>query len=888
LNCLLVGGLSALDAESRRFQHYEICLCEDGERLDELGRGAMGVTYRARDLNLDSFVALKIIGAGYAENAAARERFKREARTAAQLRHPNVASVFHFGETTSGQCFYAMELVEGETLEALVQREGPLQVDVALDVVAQVARALLAAEAHGLIHRDLKPSNLMVVADHFGATEQMLVKVIDFGLAKAAVSSGDSGATNITFSGTPGFASPEQLKGGQVEIDARSDIYSLGATLRYLLSGHAPSEASALASDLPGPVINLLDRVLATDPGERPQSARALLADLDRCRKEAAQQRRKEARKRATLVVALIAVCVAALTSYMWRLQHTVAGAAPEKSIAVLPFENLSNDEANAFFAAGVQDDVLTSLAQIHELRVISRTSVLAYQKPAGRNMREIGRALGVGTVLEGSVRRAGDRIVVNVQLVDTRTDRHLWAHRYDKKLADSLGLQGELANEIAGALLAHLSSGEKSRLDAKPTDNPEAYALYLNARGRQAAVNHSIEDDLAAEKLYQEAIALDPKFALAHAQLSITSSYLAFGAAQIGGRKVNARAAAEEAMRNAPSLGESHMARGLSLYWGDKAYAAAMNEFSIATKLLPNESRIRHYMAGIYRRQGRWQESVATYQRAQELDPLNREMLSLAAANYLMVRDWPAAAACYNRALEIAPDSAVAKIGLAYLEVFRRGDPGAGRKILQSIAPGIDPNGVVSAACWDLAMIERDYPAAEKILNDFPLEDFPRAGDTPKTFHQGRIALARRDFESAQRYFAAAAPAVEEWVREQPNDAARHAQLGFLYACMQRKEDAIRESRQAVELEPENQDAYHGACCAAKLALTFTLVGEADEAITLIERLLSMPGPIAWPDFPLNITLPDLRLRWEWDSLRANPRFQKILAAPEPRTDLK
>lgn len=553
------------------------------------------------------------------------------------------------------------------------------------------------------------------------------------------------------------------------------------------------------------------------------------------------------------------------------------------KSIAVLPFENLSDDKQNAYFAAGIQDDILTSLAQIHELKVISHTSVQAYQ-PGTHNMREIGQALSVANVLEGSVRRAGDRVLINAQLIDTRNDRHLWAQRYDRAVADSIGLQGELANEIAAALKAQLAPEEKAGLEAKPTDNPEAYALYLQARGREGAPNRSNDHDRATEQLYAQAIALDPKFALAHARRSILDSRLASdtGAETL---RAQARIEAQEALRLAPSLGEAHMALGLSLYWGDKDYAAALKEFSIAAATSPNEPDILKYIAGIYRRQGRWRESLATFQRAQELDPRNREIASGAAFNHLLVRDWPAARATYNRALEIAPGSASPTIGLAYLEVFQHNSPAAGRNLLQSIPPGLDPDGAVTEARWDLAILERDYAGAERILAESSSRGFARYEAAPLTFYQGRTALARGDVESAQRDFAATIPALEKWVRDAPDDPERHALIGLLYAYQRRNEDSIREARRAVELVPESRNAFHGPLWAANLALVYALVGEQDQAITLIERLLSTPGPIQWPDSPMNITLADLRLRWEWDSLRSNPRFQKILAASEPKT---
>ncbi len=273
----------------------------------------------------------------------------------------------------------------------------------------------------------------------------------------------------------------------------------------------------------------------------------------------------------------------------------------------------------------------------------------------------------------------------------------------------------------------------------------------------------------------------------------------------------------------------------------------------------------------------------MASFDHALSLDPRNTHLVFRAANNHLFVRDWPAAFAGFTRVLEIEPDSD-AKIALAYLEMFRNGNPAAARKILETI-PAAGSSGLLPAARWELAMLERDYAAAEKVLTDSPLEDFPSAEDAPKTFYQGRIALARGDIESAQRYFAAARPVLEGWVRDDPDDPEHHARLGLLYAYMQRKEDAIREARRATELEPESENAFHGTQHVAYLALVYALVGESDQAITLIERLLSTPGAASYPDFPNSITLAELRLRPEWDSLRSHPRFQKILAGPEPKT---
>jgi TolB-like protein/DNA-binding winged helix-turn-helix (wHTH) protein/Flp pilus assembly protein TadD len=578
------------------------------------------------------------------------------------------------------------------------------------------------------------------------------------------------------------------------------------------------------------------------------------------------------------------AVGILALALLWWRAgAHLSEIPAAQKSIAVLPFENLNSDPESAYFAAGIQDDVLTSLGQIHDLKVISRMSVMSYAKSRGRNAREIGRALGVANVLEGSVRREGNRVLVNVQLVDARNDLHLWAQRYDRTVADSIGLQGELATQIAAALKATLAPEEKARLNAGPTANSEAYVLYLTALGKEGAIKYWPEVAIAAEQLYVQATAVDPTFALAHARASLLNSHIA-SYEEPRARTARARAQAEEALRLSPTLGEAHGALGLCLYWGDKNYDAALKEFEVAAATSPNNAEIYTYIGGIYRRQGRWREAMASFERALSLDPRNARIAFQSAFNHLFIRDWPAAAPGYKRALEITPDDVDPKIGLAYLEVVQNNNPAAGRNILQSIPPAVNPDDEPASARWDLAMLERDYASAEKIWADYRGEKLAQG---PKAFYQGRTALARGDIESAQRYFAAALPAFEGWVRDDPADSNHHAKLGLLYAYMHRKEDAIRESRRAVELDPESQDAFHGALAAGNLALVYALVGEQDQAITLIERLLSTPGPIQLLDHPQNITLAELRLRWEWDSLRSNPRFQKILAAPEPPTAL-
>src|SRR4029077_1875512 len=420
---------------------------EDG-RLYELGRGAMGVTYRATDTSLQRKVALKIIKTDIAARSAdARERFMREARAAAALRHENIATVYQFGMCLeTGQYFYAMELIEGETLEERVRRAGPLDARITIDIAQQVTSALAAAEKHGLVHRDLKPANLMLISPdgETSGNKKLVVKIIDFGLAKAFHTPTDlKSLTHDRFVGTPAFASPEQFE--HSALDVRSDIYALGETLWFALTGKTPFSGRTMeeiqraqksnvlpieqltAAHVPHRLKSLLESMLAFEPASRPGTDE-LAARLQRSSPEARSARRTR--------LALAAASLVVLGMFALIVHPPSRVPAPEKSIAVLPFENRSEDKANAYFADGIQDEILTRLSKIADLKVISRTSTRQYQsKPA--NLREIAKQLGVVTILEGSVQKVADQVRVNVQLINAQTDSHLWADIYDRKVTD-------------------------------------------------------------------------------------------------------------------------------------------------------------------------------------------------------------------------------------------------------------------------------------------------------------------------------------------------------------------------------------------------------------------------------------------------------------------
>jgi TolB-like protein/Tfp pilus assembly protein PilF len=575
------------------------------------------------------------------------------------------------------------------------------------------------------------------------------------------------------------------------------------------------------------------------------------------------------------LIIAVLLCAVGFLVYQRFNPSQSGPGA-PEKSIAVLPFENFSDDKDNAFFADGIQDDILTSLAKIRDLKVISRTSVMPYRGATKNNLPQIAQALGVVNVLEGSVRRGGNRVVVSVQLIDARNDRHLWAKRYDRPLADSLGLQGELASEIAAELRATLSPEEKDRVETKPTENPDAYVLYLKARPYESNPDRLFEDFRLAERLYREAIQHDPAFALAHARLSATLARIYHWFDPTDERKAEIRESAEKALRLKPDLGEGHLALGLYYYWTEKNYEKALEEFRTASAALPNDSEIGYVAAAIRRRQGNWKENLELLKKSQAVDPGNANVASEIAFTYAFVHDWPQAAETYDRVVGLAPTPNF-KIARAYIDVYASGKTDRLKSTLAAIPTGVDPSGLVTRARWDLAMIERDYPAAESAMGSYPLEVFQSDGmPMPKSFFRGCTALARGDMATAQSQFAAALPAFELAVKEAPTRGLRHANLGLLYSFMGRKEDAVREGRRALELEPETKDALVAPWMNGFLAMIYVRTGDLDSALPLLERLLAAPFPV--DNTNCCITTNDLRKRWQWDPARSDPRFQKLL----------
>jgi TolB-like protein/Flp pilus assembly protein TadD len=890
-----------------RLGNYRIERHDDGTHW-ELGRGAMGVTYRAVDTSLQRPVALKLIDSEWVKRGAeARERFMREARVAASLRHPNVATVYHFGiREENGECFCAIELVEGETLEMRVRRTGPLDALTTIDIALQVTSALAAAEKQGLVHRDLKPANLMFVAAAPDANDSSpgkaekadaVVKVIDFGVAKALVEKPDAmGLTHGGFVGTPAFASPEQFTDARVGV--RSDIYSLGATLWYLLTGHRPFEGATIeqirasqhsqalpiaqlkAARVPSRLISLLASMLAAEPAARPD-VRALTSQLQDCRAQILD--RWKAARRLALTAGLIGIAAAAFVLFLrWHNRAMSQNAAPanisKKSIAVLPFENLSDHQANANFAMGIQDEILTDLAKIADLKVISRTSVMQYKTRGERNLREISRQLGVAHVLEGSVQRAGNRVRVNAQLINARTDAHLWAQTYDRDLADVFAIQSEIAKAIAGQLEAKLSPREENAIERPPTSDIPAFELYAQAEN-VLAIRNARSNLLEAVDLLNQAVARDPSFFKAYCQLAHTHDRLYFlGYDHTPARLALAEAAIQAAFRLRPDAGEAHLARAQNLYRGYLEYDAALAELEVAGQTLPNDAGVFELKAYIQRRRGKQEEAVRSLERAIDIDPRNTFTLQQIALSYHHLRRFAEEKSVLDRALAIEPNDVDTKVARAFVEFHWKADTRPLHQILDSIR-ATNPAATQSIADgWLIcALAERDASAATNAAiaagANPPFID--EAVNFSRPFVEGIIARVAKDDEKARSDFTAARAEQEKIIHAQPNYGPPLCVLGLIDAGLGRKEEALRAGRRAVELLPVEKDAINGTAMIKYLAMIAAWVGDDDLAC---EQLAVAVRP------PSRLTYGQLKLLPFWDPLRGNPRFEKIVASLAPK----
>jgi TolB-like protein/predicted Zn-dependent protease len=861
----------------------------DYELLEEIGRGGQGVVYRAHQKSLNRTVALKVIGLGPWTTERHLKRFRREAEAAAHLEHPCIVPIYEVGKR-DGRCYFSMKFVEGGQLDEMIRRE-PISIRQSVELIAKVARTVHYAHEHGILHRDIKPGNILL--DAHGEPH-----LTDFGLARLVEADSTVTAT-LDVLGTPSYMAPEQAAGEHTKVSKATDVYGLGAVLYQLLTGQPPFaggttyETIRLLRDTeprPPRLLNAkIDRDLSTiclkclekDPTRRYSSALALAEDLGHWLKHEPirakpsglfTHARKWVRRNpstAVLVTVLVALAIG-LSVTVWNRKPAVI---IPKSVAVLPFENLSEDPNNAYFADGIQEEILTRLASIADLKVISRSSTQRYHSKPG-NLAEIAKRLGVANIVEGSVQKATDQVRVNVQLINAQTDSHLWADSYDRKLTDILGVEGEIAKRIAESLQAKLTGHEEQALAIKPTNNPEAYDVFLRGlsfEARNYFTSYSADLIMKTAGLYEHAVQIDPSFAIAWARLSHMDALIYANRydSTTAARGDAAKHALEQAQKLAPDSPETLLASGQYqlMVLGDRTSAEATLER--VSKMLPSSSEARTDLAIIARLDGDWDKSLAYFEQALVLDPRNIQVLTRAAMTYAMLRQFPAALKLYDRVLDITPNDPDIMATKASIYQAQGNLPEAAR-----LLSGINeqtPGPLTFGRKINQLQYERNFGEAIRLLQA-RLAQFHYASNNDKAGDVGALAYTQRLAGDAAGAKATAEQARNTFEQQaQSDNPGPGTALATLYAVMGQKDSALKAAGRALLLPGAKGPSLEEA-----LAVIQTIVGENSRAISALSNLLQTPYFSGFYQ-PASITPALLRLDPIWDPLRSDPAFQKL-----------
>ena len=891
--CLLETALDAVGGQMV-FGRYKL--------IKVLGRGGMGIVWLARDEELERHVALKFLPDLMIQDRSLLDSLKRETKRCLELTHPHIVRIHDFVHDERSGCI-SMEYVDGETLSNLrIEKEQKVfEPPEIAGWISQVCDALDYAHNHAqVIHRDLKPGNLMV-------NKRGDLKITDFGIARSLVDS----ATQLTGeqgrSGTLVYMSPQQLSGDRsTHFD---DIYSLGATIYDLLTSKPPFYSGNIDRQIcervapsmterrkefniePAFIPQLWEKLVAAcltkDPSRRPQSAVDVAQRLQLPSGQARSPTFAKAAKRKPLLVAgLAAVAVLLLAGAYFGINRHAKPlshppAIPEKSIAVLPFENLSDEKENAYFADGVQDEILTGLTRVADLKVISRTSVMQYKAGLRRNLREIAAQLGVAHVLEGTVQRAAGRVRVNAQLIDARTDTQLWAEGYDRDVTDVFAIESEVAGKIVAQLQAKISPREKAAIEQRPTADLVAHDLYIRAKTLIATSGFSTplgESLSEAVRLLNQAIERDPAFALAYYQLAQAHDQFFFaGIDHTPARLAKADAAIQSLTRLRPNSGEAHLALAKHLYWGYLDYDRAREELKLAQQGLPNDPLVFEILGFIDRRQGRWAESTKNLERSIELDPQNAGFLKQLADSYVCLRQYADAERILDRAIAAAPKDSNTRAYRASIELEWHADPQPLSSTVRAILAEDAREGQNIAQLWlRVSLCERDFDGANRALAALPIAGcYDNFIPFPQASCEGLVAQMMGDKAAAHAAFTTARNEAAELIADQPDYAEALCVLGMADAALGNREEAIREGRRAIELMPLSKNAIAGYLLIEYLALIYAWTGEKDLALQQLAVAASAPGVLSYGE---------LRLHPRWDPLRSDPGFDKIVASLAPK----
>jgi len=880
-----------------------------------LGVGGMGEVYLARDERLGRKVALKFLPERLTADEAQLSRFKTEARSASALNHPNILTVYEINAEGNRQ-FIATEFIEGLTLRASLAR-GRMNLHNALEIAVQVASALAAAHEAGVVHRDIKPENIMLRPDGYA-------KVLDFGIAKLTEQRlksdlGESGTMALLQTrpglvlGTGHYMSPEQARGQTA--DARSDIWSLGVVIYEMIrgippfSGETPSDCiasilttepaplSGVLPEVPLKLESILQKALRKNRDERYPTIKQMLADLRNLKEELEAEGSPQTKARAESIVSkikrqkrgvLLTLAAAILAAAAFAYSFFFVASAPlanEKSIAVLPFENRSEDKSNAYFTDGVQDEILTRLSKIRDLKVISRTSTQRY-KNTSQNLSQIANQLGVANLLEGSVQKTNDQVRVNVQLIRAADDSHLWAETFDRRLTDIFSVESEVAKAIADQLRAHLSGREEQAIAARPTDNPEAYDAYLRGLAYTLKTGDTPANAIGAQKYLREAVRLDSKFALSWALLSYVDAlgYLTLTLQPTVALREETRQAAEIAFSLQPNLGEAVLAKGYYHYACLKDYDSAVRYFEQARQFLPNSSTIPQSLAYVARRRGQWDRSESYFKEAERLDPRNVNLLTSHAASSIVLRRFPEALRKLDHVLDITPDDVDTLAQQAAIAQAEGNLPRASA-LLASLHPNADDTTALGTQVYQ-AILERRPAQIILRLKEILAKPDPALGhrNGELRFYLGWAQEVASDHAAAQESWQQARSELEPFLKEEPENFSLIGDLALTNTGLGDKAAALALSQRAMAVVPMEKDAVDGPGPIEILARVAARTGEPDRAIAALRKLLSVPyaGPLA-SNVPLTPAL--LRLDPMFDPLRNDPRFQELISEPIPKS---